>query len=402
MPTRTWKLHLLSIVAVVSAVTPVTAGPGPDAEQGPPPGWTLVKITEDPEQDRHVAMNNVGQIVFTKRHIPNPNGTQEEVYLYENGKLRQITSNNQAEEGPKINDDGTVVFQRLNHSTGRWHIVRWRDGEEEQLSDPSIGSGFAAIGNTGLIMWSGSPVEETLELFEYRDGVVTQLTNNGLTNRCITINDDEEYAWVRYNFNIEPSWRSTIMASIGGEVLELTDETTQAQSCAITNDDVVGWNDNAGIQLWQDGNITVLPNTENDASGPLLNNVGDVLYDFWTETHWSPFLVRDGVTYQLTDSPDLNNGGVDINDDGEIVLASGDFPEIDIWLVWRARTSGDFTGDGIVGRFDLESMQNCMSNVDCGVQMPPVCLDMFDFDTDGDIDFADFGVFQRLVGGGKA
>ncbi len=369
---------------------------GPDIVQGPPPGWELVKITDDPDQDRGVAMNNAGQIVFSKRIQPNPDGTNEEIFLYENGKLRQLTSDNLVDRFPKINDAGTIVWYRQAVDDD-WEVVRYKGGVIEQITDNAVHDFQPTVGNSELIVWARQTGEDSAELFEYRDGVITQITHNGLSNQCITVNSNDDIAWVRYDFNARPSWRSTIMCLIGGEVLELTDGTTQAQGCAINDTPTRGWNDNEGIKLWQNGEITVLPNTEDDGSGPVLNNVGDTLYDFWTETHWSPFLVRDGVTYQLTDSPDLNNGGFSINDSGSIALASGDFPEIDIWLLWRVRAEGDFTGDAFVNTLDFQSMQNCMSNVECGVQMPPVCLDMFDFDIDGDIDFHDFGAFQRLV-----
>ncbi len=41
---------------------------------GPPPGWEIVGITDDPNWDGPPSMNNRGQIVFAKRAIPNPGG----------------------------------------------------------------------------------------------------------------------------------------------------------------------------------------------------------------------------------------------------------------------------------------------------------------------------------------
>ena len=71
-------------------------------------------------------------------------------------------------------------------------------------------------------------------------------------------------------------------------------------------------------------------------------------------------------------------------------------------MMWTVRGQGDFNGDQILDSYDFESMLNCLSNQDCGTQIPPVCFHVFDFDDDGDLDFHDFGAFQRLVGGGKA
>ncbi len=393
----------LAEVAVCAALllsalftTPTTRAerPGPAIIQGPPPGWEIVKITDDPELDEHVAMNNIGQIVFSKRM---PDSAREEIFLYDNGKLRRLTFDNFQDQGARINDNGTIVWYRQAAFAGDdTEVFRWRDGVIEQLTDNDVHDARPDIADTGLIMWSRGPTGEMVELVQYRDGIVTQVTNNGLANACVRINEDEDYAWIAYDFSVEPSWRSTILCFVDGATHELTDGTTQAQGCTISDDGVVGWHQN-GLKRWNNGITTAVPFTGFDDRGPLLNNGGDLMWPRWTGEFWTPFLERGENRYQLTNSAALGISGADINDLGEVSLELGDLPEKDIWLMWRVRAPGDFTGDGRIDRFDFESMQNCMSNVACGVRMPPVCLDIFDLDLDGDIDFRDFAVFQRLV-----
>ncbi len=66
---------------------------------------------------------------------------------------------------------------------------------------------------------------------------------------------------------------------------------------------------------------------------------------------------------------------------------------------------GDFDGDGKVGPFDFAGFLNCFG----GPDVPPTpdepecvdaCLVAFDFDTDDDVDSADFGSFQTVFGSG--
>ncbi len=392
---RAAQACILTLIAILSSAGLRAEGPGRAIIQGPPPGWELVKITDDPELDEHVAMNNVGQIVFSKRM---PDSAREEIFLYDNGKLRRLTFDNFQDQGGRINDNGTIVWHRLPAFNGDdSEIFRYRDGVIEQLTDNDDQDFRADITNSEVIMWSRRPDGETAQLVQYRDGVVTQITNNGVTNTCVRMNANEDFAWIAYDFKAEPSWRSTIMCSIGSVTHEITDGTNQPQGCAITNDGLVGWHDEGGIKLWQDGITAWIPNTTEDASGPALSNVAEILYASWNGVFWSPFVVRGETTHQLTNSEEQNMGGGNINDIGEVVLEMGDFPELDIWLMWRTRTPGDFTGDGRIDRFDFESMLNCLSNEACGTQTPPVCLDVFDLDDDGDIDFRDFAAFQTLV-----
>ncbi len=370
-------------------------GPVPAIIQGPPPGWEIVKITDDPEQDQHAAINNLGQIVFSKRAIPNPNGTEEEIYLYDNGKLRQLTDNDVTDWQADINDDGVIVWVQRDPGVNEHEVVRYENGVVEHLTDDFDDQVGPSIGNDGTLIWPTWFSSIQVELYRYENGNAVPITDNGLTNVCVTINASGDYAWVRYDFSVNP-WLSTIMCSIGGNVHELTDGTTQAQGCAMNDAGVVAWDDAFRIWTWEGGVASVLQDSTG-GRGPRTNNVGDVIYGLSLGNFGSGMLVKDGQTYQLIDTPELAFHGYDISDSGEVAFGVGDFPETDIALLWQIRDPGDFTGDGIIDRFDFESMQNCMSNVACNVQMPPVCLDIFDFDLDGDIDFRDFVVFQRLV-----
>ncbi len=65
----------------------------------------------------------------------------------------------------------------------------------------------------------------------------------------------------------------------------------------------------------------------------------------------------------------------------------------------EAINSGDFNGNGIVELDDFKALANCLA----GHNLPPIsavpacvtmCEDAFDKDDDGDVDLADFGVFQ--------
>ena len=51
-----------------------------------PPGYEVVKITDDPADNRFPRMNNCGEVVF---HKEAPGGFRLDVFLYDNGKTTQ-------------------------------------------------------------------------------------------------------------------------------------------------------------------------------------------------------------------------------------------------------------------------------------------------------------------------
>ncbi len=294
------------------------------------------------------------------------------------------------DDQPKINDDGTIIWRRGIADESQ--VVRYQDGVMETLTDTAREVGGLAIGNDGSVMWAEVFTSTDFQLFRYDDGVITQVTDNGLNNQGIRINSDGDFVWQRTDFDADPSWRSTIMYSISGEVLELTDGTTQVRGPDVDDAGRVVWENGETIHVWTDGDVETIPGTD-DSVLPRLNQAGDIFFIRWIVDHWAAHLYRDETIFEMTDGPEEVGSG-EINESGEIAIFMGVLPELDIRLVWRVRARGDFTGDGRIDPFDLESMHNCMSNRDCGTDTPPVCFDIFDFDEDGDIDFHDFGAFQ--------
>ena len=64
-----------------------------------------------------------------------------------------------------------------------------------------------------------------------------------------------------------------------------------------------------------------------------------------------------------------------------------------------AAALGDVDGNGYVDLVDYEWFEICFSYSGPNVApLIPGCLDIFDFDTDGDVDLADFGAFERAKG----
>lgn len=82
----------------------------------------------------------------------------------------------------------------------------------------------------------------------------------------------------------------------------------------------------------------------------------------------------------------------------EITVSMNDMVCFDRVLRLRARPLGDFNGDGVVDRDDLNHLADCVAGPDAGGGIEG--CDAFDFDFDGDIDLPDVSALQRAYEGG--
>jgi hypothetical protein len=59
---------------------------------------------------------------------------------------------------------------------------------------------------------------------------------------------------------------------------------------------------------------------------------------------------------------------------------------------------GDFNANCIVNLVDYARMQPCLNQSGPGGSGEPTCLNVFDFDADGDVDLRDFAGMQQAIG----
>lgn len=222
-----------------------------------PKGYRQVRITDDPGTfEYRPRINNRGQIVFTLRNPGDGLDREDEIFLYHDGRLIQITDDHKKDAWPDINDDGTIVWSRAIGPIGPWGptfeiMMRTPDGRVTRLTDDDRDDYGPFINNLGHVAWykdegdSCSGFGWRSDVFFYDGRQTTRLTfegndPDGRSNQLGDINDHDEIVFTRYDFCVIGWWDSDIMLYRNGRIRQLDPDYSEGlQTPAINNDGVV-------------------------------------------------------------------------------------------------------------------------------------------------------------------
>lgn len=370
-----------------------------------PPGFELVRITNDPDHETPARVNNCGQIVFTK--WIDQDGLLSEILVYDNGVTAQITSNNVVDAHPDINGAGVITWARhLSITDSR--IWLYRDGVKAEL----FAGRSPEINDHGAIAFKryGAPSCRGYEMniFLYDGESVTQITDaQGDAHQAVSLNEQGELAWIRYDFCPE-IWESDVMLYRDGEVIEITADRIQPQRVDINDMGTVAWEAKDPdrdfrrfIELMQDGKRDIFAQ---DEGAPKLNNVGGIAFNPDDGNHHGSVFF-EGEAYRVEFPGAEYTGMQDINDYGEVaVFLNYGYPESDLAILRRIRT-GDSEFDGDIDIDDLAKLVECMTGPMWVERTDPAPEDtlcdcrFLDINHDGSVDLRDYAIFQENFGG---
>jgi hypothetical protein len=396
-----------SVFALVLGVgfAPVTPALG---QVNVPPGYEVVRLTDDEWLDLKPTINNLGHVVWAKR-IGNSDG--QEIFLYDAIQVRQITNNNVAEEQPDINDHGVMVWSRRVkpelYADGQ-EIIVFDGTTERMITDNEYLDTGPRINNLGHVVWSqytGGACHPSRQLLW--DGIrTTVIVDDGFNNGGAEINDFDQFAWTRYDDCAGPStWKGMIRFYTGREIINITDGTREDQGATLNNLGLIGYiigYPETGIATWSHGRQGMLVDWE--AFGKV-NNIKVWAISRWHDelNKWQVWIWNGGPS-RLTDFPAENHVADGNNDCGEIVWGFGSSSPRELMLL--RLISGDANHDGRVEDADALWFHIALTGPRAGT---PSCEGPgADLDRDSDVDLLDFAVmqaadvlpvhFERLVG----
>jgi hypothetical protein len=314
---------------------PLTAA----AQVNLPPGYEVCKF-KGLGFDYPVRMNNRGQFVFTRRPYPDDPYSQE-IYLYDHGRLTRLTHDATTpvpDYAPDINDAGVIVWSRrigpqLPYGPAA-EIVMWRDGVLTQLTDDAYDHEGVRINRAGHLVWYkwiGGGCDDANCAIEFWDGqTIRTICEPDRSNQGPLINDDDWVTWTAYSFCDEPYWTSKICVYVQGRTIEIDPGGVYHEGgvSSLTNQGRIAFDFASGpgqhaIKFWEDGQTTIFTD---DGTGARLNSRGDVLFarENDAQTTGVLWLYSSGRYYQLTDYPDWFWPVIgDLNESGEAVWSAG-------------------------------------------------------------------------------
>ncbi len=366
-----------------------------------PEGFEVVEVSRSDYYTGAPSMNNCGQIMYDMRL--GPNFGDREMFLYDNGRLTQITDDDVSDRIPSINEAGDAVWWRKIVKGPDTQLALYADGELSIFAENTKGIRGGSINDRGDIAWAEdrrTRCRKRVDILLWDGQSVRTISDQKrFISQAPDINDLGDVTWMHTDF-CSGRWKGDIRLWSDGATIILPSNKTQVQESKINNLRQVVWDATGAIEMWQDGQTREL--VEGDASVPNLNNLGDVYFAWWDKRRWQPWLYRvsgggDPVFHRLVDDK-VHNGRADVNDWGEVAwtwhrknnLSGG------LRLMRRIRT-GDSEFDGDVDLADYATFADCMTGPG---QVDRLCDCRFlDIDHDGDVDLGDFALFQNAFMG---
>jgi hypothetical protein len=374
-----------------------------------PRGYEFIRITDNAWLEWAPRLNSHGDVVFAVR-FPWKHNT-DEIMLYKDGVLAQITDDDIHDSFPVISEDGTIVWSRGVGPEGPYgplyEIARLKDGVLDYLTDDAYSNESPRVNATGHVVWSKwkfngcGDANYTVCLFDGTD--VVELTDGTSSEQAHGMNDDDQIVWTNYDFCDDP-WTSDITFWDGEKAHQRTDRELQQQTPDINNSCLIAWEyyDRERrehiLVIWDQGELREF----GPGSVPKLNNHGDVFFWRWDGDleNWQTWAYLRGELYRLVNEPIFNaNGG--INDRTDMVWMHKE-PGYDIVMLKRL-PFGDMNCDKLVDFDDIDGF--IVAIVDgkdaFGSKFPDCDWWLADMNDDRPIDFNDIDPFiEWLVHGG--
>jgi hypothetical protein len=389
---------LATAFAATSDTPPARAG---EADipiiEGVPPGYELVRLTDDPTRQYSVPdINNNGDVIFGS-YIP---GTDDwTIQLFSDGWIRHISPYGSLRFSPVINDALDIAWFERDVLKGPESVSASFNGQHLQPDVDLVGRPH--MNDHGDVVWSQRIQEGVSEfdvyLYRRDEGTLERITDGG-NNHGPHINNKREVIWTLYDFSASP-WIGHIMLYSSGKVRQITPAICECQGPDINDSGVIVWQDSEGVQVWDGESLTTIGSP---ASTPRINESGEIAFALWFEDEntWKHAVFKDGVVYVLPNFG-LWTFRSTINDRAEMAMKSisVETGQQTLFLLRRLGAQGDFNHDCHVDLYDLWIMQRCSAApATAGGTFLADCI-RGDFDDDGDIDSMDWQGFHESFTG---
>ncbi len=195
--------------------------------------------------------DNAGQVVYSGW---DPVTSHFQIYLADAGVTTQLTSYAWDNVTPTMNNRGEITW--AGQEGGNWQVFLYRDGQITQLTDDSFDNAHSLyslfgqdryhppmINAQGQIVWSGG-LEGNKEIYFYDGSTVHQITDNGVNDDYAFINSAGQIAWTEL---VDGNWQVFYSdAANNGTPVQMTRGPYDHVPARIGDQGQLVWSENSG------------------------------------------------------------------------------------------------------------------------------------------------------------
>ncbi len=367
--------------------------------EGIPPGFELVRLTDDPTMEHSVPdINDAGEVVFGKFVSADALGN---LFRFSGGLVGQLTDEATYDLNIVTNNFSQIAWITCVNSGGPFRVVTdYAAGPIDEDNFPVSG---IDMNDQGDIVWYHRPQvgvsEFDIYLYTHADGNVTQLTDGG-DNQSARLNNEGQVLWRVKDASVNP-WIGRIMLYSDGEVFPITPEDGQAHSPDINDLGHVVYRDGLAnaVFLWNGVDTMEIASA---AFTPRINNKDEIALALWDfEDNLAKHAIfKDAIIYVLPNFG-LTTNRSSLNNRSEMAMRFRDVSSghKDLFLLRWDGPKGDGNYDCRIDKTDFQLLQLCRTALPGPEGSLLADCIRFDFDDDGDVDLVDYGVFLESYTG---
>jgi hypothetical protein len=224
--------------------------------EGVPPGFEMVRLTNDPTMQHSVPdINDAGEVVFGKFVTADALGN---LYRFADGRITQITESATYDLNPVTNNASQMAWITCVNSSGPFRIVG--DYLEDSVEGGIGPAGFIDMNDRGDIVWKhrvpDTDSDYDIYLYLHAEDRVIQITDGG-NNQSARLNNLGDVVWSERDDTVTP-WVSRIKVYSGDVVTDISPDDCQCLGPDINDAGHAVWKDNVGLQFWDGETVTMI------------------------------------------------------------------------------------------------------------------------------------------------
>jgi hypothetical protein len=198
-------------------------------------GATVRVLADDNFSRSSIRLSEAGHVVWAG--VTRSGGqahSDQEVFVYDEHGLLQLTNNQLSDSYPQVNSAGDVVWVREIFSPWHYQIMHWNGSETVVVADNVFAPSSLRINESGKMAWSSG--RHDAGIFIADETGVTQFTAHGPADKSPSLNDLGHLVWTH---KAEDGYE--IMYYDGVSVQQITESGSKAWAPSLNNAGHIAW-----------------------------------------------------------------------------------------------------------------------------------------------------------------